>query len=1609
MSSDESSSSRTESNSLFGYISSSRESNTFFLSPLSEDESIDAVFSSKSIPVVKKLMKRLLKTSSMLKTSKERLDNFQHGNDSGGELFMNESDNLSKSLNLYHFLWGRLLFILHDEHGKCSDSYSNSLNLQDRIPFESLAHTIHHNNEFCDVLGEITSRSFEQQTDSDEVLNDPYRAILKEFQQKMTQIQLNATFCALFVVEGSREHYLDPVSVDDLCSSVIKETSRRNRLVPLSLMFSMFDQDVLAINDALTCGTLSVLLQRFRHLVHRLFGQFSERKMNEESNRHEDSSVNQQHNAVVIHSEANSRKGSQRASSSVPRSSLPDGLHLPNLAVKTVHISKLADNEVVQDSPLPVTSSINGTSAEADPFSTRFPNVKRNRERGDSPMLKKSKWFEQDNSTLLSLSSWHPCIADKVGRGPGWCYSKQGNGCDYGEIVGLTVDDEVIVRWVTSIDVSHEEAGRLFRYKYPPPFLEVVPWDDYLQMYTMNIDNSMLYLTEFTLTCAVLGVLCQQHETVLPVLQFQTIESAVHAIQSMDLAESKRSLENSMESLKQNETVLINHNNSITKEINSSDILLNWCPSMRNAKQNYREQREVVARIGWVLNALLMHKKLALFFLAHGGPSQILRIINGPLDMSTVYGCCIVLSQISKTSVFEEVLRNYREFFHPIMTFIIDQWKSNSSTDVQESAGAFLLNCLSFPCALEFFDNHGGGTLLMDTIENLLKMSEERFDVVFPVLQLVVLKCLNTYLIAHLMLSTKVLFRKHRVLSSMITKASPQTALPRDLGIIDSILFFFASPTPTLPDVSIENVLSLLVPDHLPTLKKVVDEGLHRTLLRCIKFYLAQSAWEPLAVALQVLRVLTVIPFVRPLVIEPYANESGISELLLIVKALHVSSQDRNCTREYHLLPCTVSALQVLLHLLTPPRDGADEAALRGFTHVCGDFRAANGVRTLFDLLRLSKDATFAAKLHLFPVVARVVQLMGVLRRYGDTRLLLDSLGVHREAQDLLQGYASVQREATARLGPRRLLGVEGDPVGRFMEHVKALLPGTAGGDGGGGGDGARLHHGDPLEMERRSRIIAHATIDYARESLLALIANHLEMEEGGAAAARVLRAEAKLPAPTPHASGDPAITLDGIIRTYLRQQQEKCPNPIETLPQFDLTKKHVYVPLPHPAEESRNVVNRLLDRKLGTTPSLRANVYTNRLIYQCPAFIFNITGGDEGLQGESICFCDGGNTLMIGTSEGALAFFDTFPEEENRDKLLGQLILFDEDGVASLEVSDNELLVAAVSKSFKVKIMARQTLPAVKQELENCCAIRFSHDNQFLLATSSHEQGCRLYDLETQQEMQSFVDRNWAGENINTPAVFDYYSSLILHDAVLWDLRCSRKPVFRFDRITESSASTFHPSNQMVLIDEKVWDLRSFRMVQTVPVFRKTTSFHMNQLGKVIYSFRQATSHSYGSTSIVSAVDSYSFEVIFSEETNPPFETFVLDPSDRYCAAILLEDQQSVVRVFSTSSGPYPSLTGFASPRPQQQESESDFEDEVSSDLSSSYSNYEVYDDEDGNEESSASYSIENAQEDDEEGSERENEEWNTSDSEARSLHNRERGATSEVSSSMANSEQST
>lgn len=1448
--------------------------------------------------------------------------------------------------DLLFFLWTRLLRVLTDENDRCGDSYAQTLDLLQRIPaFEDLARVVYSHNNFCEILSELIDSSYEGRPLPEDIASPPaaassngssedpppltpaqvrHRSVLEEHYAVMVRLQRVATFCGVMIIEGSRESFLEPQGMHDLCKRVMSETSRQKRIIPLSLMFCLLDQDESSIGEVMVQGVPRQLLQWLRHLTHRLFGQ--------PEGEEEESAVRKRAEAQF-----QGKAISRHMLLSPYDSPIPSPLRSPGMTSRapTVSFPVTPDVQTLLP-PLAAATATTPGATQSVSFSSRSWEAASSSTLNSTFM---SRWQQKyATQQTVDLSAWMPAVGDLVGRGPGWRFGTQGKFSDYGEVVGV-IGREVLVSWVPSIDapISVLSAPKaVYRYDFSAPAYEVVSWAAYLRIKTLHVDRDYLYHMEFIWVCAVAGFVCQQHECIQYVLQFQTSGSMVHVLNTTDLEMSHHRAEMATEEAEMHaqQTVTqlqLQHGEELLKckseEAWLQDFLM-WNSDYRMSKQTFRMNRECVTRAGWLLNALLSHKKLALLFLEQGGIHAVLRIATGPLEVSTMYGCAIILSRLARSAIFEEFLRLNSECFEPTMTFIMRLWKESQHTDVQVSAGAFLFHSLSFPCVLRYFDHAGGPQRTLELLDRALTSSEEQHDVMLSNVQLTAVRCLNIYLVANLILSTNVIFRHHRSISALLKNLSPQVSLPRDPVLVDTMLGHLSASTPSLPEVTLDNVQSLLTLDCLPSIKALLDLGVHRLVFRCIKFYYVQSRWELLIAALQTMHVLTVIPQVRPMLMESRAQEdSCLRHLLMIVHdlsaSLHSGASKNHPSREAHIIPCLVTALHALIHLMTPPAPGSSledgVAGMAFFNSTCAQFRASDGVRTLLSVAQSKKELSISSKLKYFPVVARAVQLMAVLRRYGDTAKLFEALGVHDFAQRLSAQYVAVQRRLTSSSDSSLS---EHDPANRFMEHLTILKKRAFENADESLDSAVKVSASSAVEMDMRQSIIARAIIDYDRESLLDLIAGHLD-SEGLKNSAAALRAESHLPqaqsrTPTADNSGgggsrtSPPCSLDDIIRVYLRQQQEYCTNPIETLPKFDLRRNHVYQPLPQPTDASRGVLNRMLSRKMGRPYTQRMDAYDTFLTYSSPCFMFDVTGVGEGLLGESICFVDNGDALAIGTSEGGLTLFETAVNGSD-DKVIEQHMVFDSEGIIALTPSPDGQFLAAIREDHHAVMMHRSSLPAPAIEFNDCAAIRISYDNHFALCTQLNK-SCQVYDLESKEvvcTLQENAAAQWA--NDRNVAIFDPSSRLILHDAVLWDWRCSTSPVFRFDRFSESFASMFHPNGKQVIIDERIWDLRTQGILHTVPSFHGTTSFHTSHLGKVIYSFKERTNEM--GDALVSAVDSLSYEVVFSTEVRPPFKTFAVDPSDRFCAAILDQEAEVVIRVFSTSSGPPVDRIPFAAP----------------------------------------------------------------------------------------------
>lgn len=89
------------------------------------------------------------------------------------------------------------------------------------------------------------------------------------------------------------------------------------------------------------------------------------------------------------------------------------------------------------------------------------------------------------------------------------------------------------------------------------------------------------------------------------------------------------------------------------------------------------------------------------------------------------------------------------------------------------------------------------------------------------------------------------------------------------------------------------------------------------------------------------------------------------------------------------------------------------------------------------------------------------------------------------------------------------------------------------------------------------------------------------------------------------------------------------------------------------------------------------------------------------------------------------------------------------------------------------------------------------------------------IYDLNTGQKVSSFVPQIYNQYNKNR-ATFDPTDELILSDGVLWDVRSGRE-IHKFDKLNQNLSGVFHPNGLEVISNTEVWDLRTFHLLRTV------------------------------------------------------------------------------------------------------------------------------------------------------------------------------------------------
>uniref|UniRef100_A0A3P8W8V5 DDB1- and CUL4-associated factor 1 n=1 Tax=Cynoglossus semilaevis TaxID=244447 RepID=A0A3P8W8V5_CYNSE len=290
--------------------------------------------------------------------------------------------------------------------------------------------------------------------------------------------------------------------------------------------------------------------------------------------------------------------------------------------------------------------------------------------------------------------------------------------------------------------------------------------------------------------------------------------------------------------------------------------------------------------------------------------------------------------------------------------------------------------------------------------------------------------------------------------------------------------------------------------------------------------------------------------------------------------------------------------------------------------------------------------------------------------------------------------------------------------------------------------------------------------------------------------------------------------TLDSIITEYLREQHARCHNPVTTCPPFSLFTPHR---CPEPKQRRQALPNftarlgsRVLYPKYG---GVDRGCLDRHLIFSRfrPMSVFHEGDGDES--GFTCCaFSAGERFLMLGTCSGRLKLYNVFSGEEEASYTCHT------SAITHLEPSkDGNLLLT--SASWSVPLSALWSMDGVfsmKNSFVDDHYVEFSKLSQDRVI-GTKDQVAHIYDIQTGQKTLTLNDPALANNYKRNCATFSPTDDLVLNDGVLWDVRASRA-IHKFDKFNMNISGVFHPNGLEIIINTEIWDMKTFHLLRTVP-----------------------------------------------------------------------------------------------------------------------------------------------------------------------------------------------
>ncbi|OON18521.1 LisH [Opisthorchis viverrini] len=341
-----------------------------------------------------------------------------------------------------------------------------------------------------------------------------------------------------------------------------------------------------------------------------------------------------------------------------------------------------------------------------------------------------------------------------------------------------------------------------------------------------------------------------------------------------------------------------------------------------------------------------------------------------------------------------------------------------------------------------------------------------------------------------------------------------------------------------------------------------------------------------------------------------------------------------------------------------------------------------------------------------------------------------------------------------------------------------------------------------------------------------------------------------------------PEMTLSKVVESFLLHQHAQCPHPVSVCPKFSLYHPH-RCPDPRPNKQT-NCCQRFSSREslygsLRLRPSRKEDRHFLHRRFQPTAVIREAE--DDLLT--ACCFSLTDDGLFLGATSGAIAWVNV-----EEDGMPIELFHVQTSSIQRLShTRDGERLLVCSEWGEPATVVARLRSSVGSGSSNNSPWEAVGEDFVFHVSEARHAEFsntgtqdrlvatygkmAKVFDLGTGARIADlFSAAKQSGYMLNK-ATFSPSDQLVLNDGVVWDLRCSGtisyqttsaihpggfcRPVHKIDKLQDIVSGVFHPNGLEIIVGSAVWDVRTWRLLHTIQALdRLEVQFNATQ--DVIY-----------------------------------------------------------------------------------------------------------------------------------------------------------------------------